>query len=197
MKGKTKEELLRVTIAEIEKVGEGNVRLEDVLREAEASVSSLYHHFGNMRGLLDEAQLARFNASTGDNTKRFRDAANRVKNRKELRELIKVTIEITFSSKRAHSRFSAMNAFGSIFETAGFHDRVAEIERENMAVLVDALDSLRARELISESLDLHAFAAWIMGLTFSRVVPDLLNDPATEEAWVQLTTQAVIHLMEV
>lgn len=81
-KGKTKDEVLRVTIVEIEKVGEGNVRLEDVLREAEASVSSLNHHFGNMRGLPGEAQLARFNASTGDNAQRFRDAANRVKNKK-------------------------------------------------------------------------------------------------------------------
>ena len=195
-KEKTKDALLRVAISAIDEAGEANVRLEDVLRDANASVSSLYHHYGNMRGLLDEAQLARFHASSGDNVREFWNAANRVKNKKELRELVVNIVRESYSPERARNRATALNAFSSILDTPEYNEKVASAERVNIDLLVDALDSLRARGLISKTLDLTAFAAWIMGLRFSRVVPDTMDDVNVEKAWIDITTKAVIHLLE-
>lgn len=195
-KGKTKDALLAVAIKAIDEAGEANVRLEDVLRDANASVSSLYHHFGNMRGLLDEAQLARFHASSGDNVRDFATAANRVKNKKELRTLTIAIVRESFSPERSKNRVTSLNAFASILETPEYNERVALIERENINVLVESLDNLRARGLISDSLDLTAFAAWIMGLRFSRIVADTMNDPKVEELWIAMTTKAILHLLE-
>lgn len=195
-KMKTKDALLAVAIKAIDECGEANVRLEDVLREANASVSSLYHHFGNMRGLLDEAQLARFHSSSGENVRDFASAANRVKNKKELRELVVSIVRESYSPQRMKNRVIALNAFASILETPEYNEKVATAERVNIDLLVDALDSLRARGLISKTLDLTAFAAWIMGLRFSRVVPDTMNDAKVEESWVKMTTSAILHLLE-
>ena len=195
-KEKTKDALLRVAIGAIDEAGEANVRLEDVLRDANASVSSLYHHYGNMRGLLDEAQLARFHASSGENVREFANAANRVKNKKELRELVIRIVRESYSPERARNRATSLNAFSSILDTPEYNEKVAGIERVNIDLLIDALDSLRARDLISKSLDLTAFAAWIMGLRFARVVPDTMNDANVEEAWIDITTRAVLHLLE-
>lgn len=195
-KAKTKDALLRVAISAIDEAGEANVRLEDVLRDANASVSSLYHHYGNMRGLLDEAQLARFHASSGENVREFWNAANRVKNKKELRELVVNIVRESYSPERARNRATSLNAFSSILDTPEYNEKVASAERVNIDLLVDALDSLRARGLISKTLDLTAFAAWIMGLRFARVVPDTMDDVNVEKAWIDITTKAVIHLLE-
>jgi hypothetical protein len=34
-----------------------------------------------------------------------------------------------------------------------------------------------------------------MGLTFSRVIPDILNDDAIIDGWLEMTTQSINHLL--
>jgi AcrR family transcriptional regulator len=192
---KTKDTLLRVAIAAIEEVGEAHVRLEDILRDADASVSSLYHHYGNMRGLLDEAQLARFDAETGDNIKVFYDAVRKVRTKDEFKVLVRETVHEAFSRSRAHNRSSAMNAFGSIFETPEYNARVVALEKANINLLSQAILHAKAQGLTRSDLDVEGFSAWVMGLTFSRVIPDIMNDDAMVESWLEMTTQSINHLL--
>ncbi|CAB4554723.1 unannotated protein [freshwater metagenome] len=192
---KTKDALLRVAIAAIEEVGESHVRLDDVLRDADASVSSLYHHYGNMRGLLDEAQLARFDSFTGHNIKTFHDAVLRVRNKDEFRELIDATVKDLFSRSRRENRATIMNAFGSIFTTPQYDERIVALERQNMEVLSAAIEHARSQGMTRSDLDVMSFSAWAMGLTFSRVIPDILNDEDIIDGWIEMTTQSVHHLL--
>jgi AcrR family transcriptional regulator len=192
---KTKDALLRVAIAAIEEVGEAHVRLDDILRDADASVSSLYHHYGNMRGLLDEAQLARFDAETGDNIKFFHDAVLKVRNKDEFEVLVRNTIEEAFSRSRAHNRSSAMNAFGSIFASPEYNERVVALEKANIDLLSRAILHAKAQGLTRSDLDVEGFSAWVMGLTFSRVIPDIMNDDVMVDSWLEMTTQSINHLL--
>lgn len=192
---KTKDALLRVAIAAIEEVGEAHVRLEDILRDADASVSSLYHHYGNMRGLLDEAQLARFDAETGNNIKVFYDAVLRVANKDEFTVLVRNTVEQAFSRSQAHNRSSAVNAFGSIFKTPNVNERVVELERAHIEMLAHAISHARAKGYVRADLDVDGFSAWIMGLTFSRVIPDIMNDEAIVDSWMEMTVESINHLL--
>ena len=192
---KTKDALLRVAIAAIEEVGEAHVRLEDILRDADASVSSLYHHYGNMRGLLDEAQLARFDAETGDNIKDFYDAVLKVRNKEEFKVVVRVAIHDAYSRSRAHNRSIAMNAFGSIFETPDYNARVVELEKSNIDLLSRALTHAKAQGLTRPDLDVEGLSAWVMGLKFSRVIPDIMDDDAVADSWLEMTTQSLNHLL--
>lgn len=192
---KTKDTLLRVAIAAIEEVGEAHVRLEDILRDADASVSSLYHHYGNMRGLLDEAQLARFDSSTGDNIKTFHDAVIRVRNKDEFRKLIDATVRDLFSRERKENRSTIVNAFGSIFNTPEFDKRVVELEKQNVAMLSVAIEHAKSRGMTRSDLDVVSFSAWAMGLTFSRVISDIMNDDDIIDGWIEMTIDSVNHLL--
>jgi AcrR family transcriptional regulator len=192
---KTKDVLLRVAIAAIEEVGEAHVRLDDILRDADASVSSLYHHYGNMRGLLDEAQLARFDSHTGQNIRAFHDAVIRVRNKDEFRELIAATVKDLFSRERKENRSTIVNAFGSIFKTPEFDQRVVELEGQNIAVLSAALEHAKSRGLTRSDLDAVSFSAWAIGLTFSRVIPDIINDDDIIDGWIDLTIDSINHLL--
>lgn len=192
---KTKQVLLDVAVDQIGKVGEAHVRLEDVLRDAGASVSSLYHHFGSMRGLLDEAQLVRFDADTGENVQRFRDRALQCRDAAEFRTLVITTTASVFSQERARNRSMVMNAFGSIFETPGYHEKVVSLENRNIAVLTEGLRHGKDQGFITTDIDPQALAVWVLGLTFSRVVPDILDDEAAGEGWVRITTTALLNLM--
>lgn len=192
---KTKDALLRVAIAAIKEVGEAHVRLDDILRDADASVSSLYHHYGNMRGLLDEAQLARFDSYTGENIKAFHDAVLRVGNKEEFRELISATVKDLFSRERKENRSTIVNAFGSIFKTPHFDQRVVELERQNIAVLSAAIEHAKLKGLTKSDLDVVSFSAWAAGLTFSRVIPDIMDDDDIIDGWIEMTIDSVNHLL--
>lgn len=194
-KVKTKDVLLQVTVDQINKVGEAHVRLEDILAESGASVSSLYHHFGNMRGLLDEAQLMRFDADTGLNIRNFRDRVMGCRDADEFRALVIATATEIYSPQRARNRSMLMNAFGSIFETPGYHERVVALENENISVLTEAMQHAKDQRFITTDVDPRALAVWVIGLTFSRVIPDLLEDRAAHEGWVGLTISSFLHLM--
>ena len=192
---KTKDALLRVAIAAIEEVGEAHVRLDDILRDADASVSSLYHHYGNMRGLLDEAQLARFDSYTGENIKAFHDAVLRVRDKDEFRALVDATVRNLFSRERRDNRSTIVNAFGSIFKTPQFDQRVVELERQNIAVLSAAIEHAKSRGMTRSDLDVVSFSAWAAGLTFSRVIPDILDDDDIIDGWIEMTIDSVNHLL--
>lgn len=192
---KTKDALLRVAIAAIEEVGEAHVRLEDILRDADASVSSLYHHYGNMRGLLDEAQLARFDSETGNNIKVFYDAVVRVPNKDEFTALVRNTVEQAFSRSRAHNRSSAVNAFGSIFKTPSVNERVVALEKAHVEMLAHAISHAQSKGFVRADLDVEGFSVWVMGLTFSRVIPDIMNDEAMVDSWMEMTVQSINHLL--
>lgn len=192
---KTKDTLLRVAIASIEQVGEAHVRLDDILRDAEASVSSLYHHYGNMRGLLDEAQLARFNSFTGENIKTFHDAVLRVRDKEEFRKLIRATVQDLFSRERMGNRSTIMNAFGSIFETPQYDARIVALQKENIAVLSAAIEHAKSQGMTRSDLDVVGFSAWAVGLTFSRVIPDILDDDKIIDGWLEMTNESINHLL--
>ena len=192
---KTKDALLRVAIAAIEEVGEAHVRLDDILRDADASVSSLYHHYGNMRGLLDEAQLARFDSETGNNIKVFCNAVLRTRNKDEFKVLVRNTVHEAFSSSRAHNRSSAVNAFGSIFEAPNMNKRVVALQRAHIEMLAQAISHARSHGFVRADLDVEGFSAWVIGLTFSRVIPDIMNDEAIVNRWMEMTIESINHLL--
>ena len=194
-KQKTKDVLLRTAIDAIERVGEAHVRLEDVLRDANASVSSLYHHYGNMRGLIDEAQLARFDSETSQNIRNFRDAVIRTRNRDEFAALIDATVQNLFSIDRRSNRSRIINAFGSIFENPAYHDRIVAMQNHNAELLVSAFSVAQERGHVRADLDLRGFAIWALGLTFSRVIPDMMGDEDAGEAWIEMTTASVRTLL--
>lgn len=191
----TKDLLLRVAIEEIDRVGEARVRLDDILRESGVSVSSLYHFYGSMRGLLDEAQLARFDADTGANIKQFHDAVVRCANVEQFRSLVEATVNEVYSKKRARNRSTLMNAFGAIFETPGYQERVVRLEDENIAVLSAAFEHAKRQGFIASDVDNKSLAIWVIGLTFSRVLPDILDDDESVDGWIRITTASLLHVM--
>jgi hypothetical protein len=88
-----------------------------------------------------------------------------------------------------------MSAFGSIFETPDYNARVVELEKSNIDLLARALTHAKAQGLTRPDLDVEGLSAWVMGLKFSRVIPDILDDDAVADSWLEMTTQALNHLL--
>ena len=192
----TRDILLNVTVEQLNVAGEAEIRLENILAEADCSPSSLYHHFGNLRGLLDDAQLVRFSQTLRERTAVFNEAIKEIKTRETLIEFCAKRIdELVTGVDGPLARSRRVDALGSTYMRPDFAKRMGEANTESCEQFAEALRVPQLRGLIDESIDLNAVAHWIQGLFFSRCLVDLSNDDAVGAKWNVLTKQAILAML--
>ena len=191
----TRDALLRITVAQLNEEGEAGVRLEAILAEADCSPSSLYHHFGNLRGLVEEAQIIRFAQIQRMRTEEFRNAIESVETHEELVRFLDTAIEIFLRPDGAPSRSRRANALGSTYARPDFAKRLGEVYMETCESLGAALRVPQSRGLILDTVDTNAFAVWVQGLFFSRVLLELSGDETIGAQWNDLTRRSAYFLI--
>jgi AcrR family transcriptional regulator len=191
----TRDVLLRVTVAELDEGGEEGVRLETILAEADCSPSSLYHHFGNLRGLVDEGQIVRFERQLGARTQVVREGFDSITDRDELIHFSVTVLKSLFDADGAESRSSRANALGSTYKRPDFAKRMGVVLQENCDELAAAFRVAQLRGLILPTIDLKAVAMWVQGMLFGRVLAELIDDDAIQREWDGLTVRAILFTM--
>jgi len=189
----TRDVLLKVTVDQLNIGGEAEIRLENILAEADCSPSSLYHHFGNLRGLLDEAQIVRFSKTLLERTTAFNAAIQEITTREAIVEFCASMIDGLLTGEGGpQARSRRVDALGSTYMRADFAKRMGEAQAESCEQLAAALRVPQLRGLIDASVDLYSLAHWVQGLFFSRVLIELGNDEGVGRKWNELTMRAIL-----
>ncbi|MBU6240281.1 MAG: TetR/AcrR family transcriptional regulator [Acidobacteria bacterium] len=188
----TYDALLNATVEQLNEGGESEIRLENILAAADCSPSSLYHHFGNLRGLLDEAQIVRFSKVLRQRTEALNAAIQNVRTRDELVSFCSDWIDQLLVGDGPIARSRRVDALGSTYMRLDFAKRMGEAQAESCEQLASAIRVPQLRGLIDESLDLYSVAHWIQGLFFSRVLVELGHDDKLGRAWNELTKRAIL-----
>jgi AcrR family transcriptional regulator len=192
----TRDALLKATVEQLNEAGEAEIRLENILAAADCSPSSLYHHFGNLRGLLDDAQIIRFSQTLRERTAAFNLAIQEVKTREALIEFCARRIdELVTGADGPLARSRRVDALGSTYMRPDFAKQMGEANTESCEQFAAALRVPQLRGLIDESVDLNAVAHWVQGLFFSRCLVDLTNDDELGRSWNALTKQAILSVL--
>jgi AcrR family transcriptional regulator len=191
----TRDALLRITIALLNESGEAEIRIESILAEADCSPSSLYHHFGSLRGLIEEAHIARFAQIQRERTAEFRREIEYIETRQELVRFFDAAIEQFFDPIGVISRGRRANALGSTFNRPDFAKRLGEAYMESCEALGQAIRVPQLRGLILPTLDTYSFAVWVQGIFFSRVLIELTGDDVVGARWNAYTKQAAYFLL--
>lgn len=189
--------LLRVMVKTIDEHGEPGVRLEKVLHEANSSVSSMYHHFGNLAGLIEAAQIVRFRRTQQMDLEFFRDGLKEVSTLSEFRELVVTGMSRAFHADRRITRAQRVNVLGRSYQNPHYAEQLRELQREANVALIDALVLAQARDLIPAHVDVELAAAWWATMTSGRYFVELLDDPSLEERWNGLAKQFVFTILEI
>jgi AcrR family transcriptional regulator len=187
--------LLQIMIDELNNVGESEVRLEIILERAQLSPSSLYHHFGNLRGLIEEAHVERYIREVYSNLDGLKKELEDIETKADFVRVVDVTLDALFAQDRMAPRFRRANALGSSYGHPEFAARLASVEREAIVGIVDVLKVAQSRGFARSDLDVVSFSAWATGLTFSRVIPDIMNDDDIIDGWIEMTIDSINHLL--
>lgn len=190
-----REVLLQVMIEALNEVGEAEVRLETILERAQISPSSLYHHFGNLRGLIEEAHVERYIREVYSNLDGLKKQFEDMETRDDFVRIIDENLDILLSDVRKVPRFRRANAFGSSYGHPEFARRIAEVEREANKKTAEVLKVAQYRGFIPRSVDLEAFASWLNASLSGSVVIDQMDDPEYRERWAAMMSASTRYLL--
>ena len=189
--------LLRVMVHTIDEFGEPGVRLEKVLKEANASVSSMYHHFGNLSGLIESAQIIRFRRTQQLDLDYFKEEMKSVTSREEFCGLLKRGMDRAFHENRRIVRSQRVNAAARSYQNPQYAEQLRDLQREANQSLVLALLQAQAKGFIPTNVDLETAAAWWTGTTFGRFFVEILDDASLENRWNELAYNMALVVLNI
>lgn len=172
----TKEAFLRVAIEAIDEAGESNVRLDTILEQVGVSPSSLYHHYGNLNGLIEAAQIERFRRANLGNTLEFKRQTEAAETLEEFKVIVDGLIDLFLSTKRAQARMQRANALGSAFGRPELLEALAEAQRETLVLGTEAMNIAKYKGFIRKDINTAALVAWVDSQTFGLVLVELTQD---------------------
>jgi len=191
----TKAALLKVTMQILDEVGEANVRLEEILRRASASPSSLYHHFGNLRGLVEEAQAERFAGIALRRTEEFAAQIDSLDSREKFAGAADYWISEIVAPEYTMIRRARADALGSAFSNAEFAARIGASLSDAHRRLADILEASPNRRFLRPDFDAYTFAAMFDGMLFSRVLIELGDDESLGASWNRAVRELIFVLL--
>ena len=191
----TKEAMLRIAIEGIDKSGEDGVRLDQVLEEVGVSPSSLYHHYGNLNGLIEAAQIERFRRVNLVNAMELKRSVEAAETLEEFKKLIDLLLETYLNSKRTVPRLQRANALGSAYGRPDMLKRLGESQAEALDIGTEAINIAKYKGFVRKELDSRAFIAWFDSQSFGRVLIEVTQDKKLAVEWNKLAIQAAHVLL--
>jgi AcrR family transcriptional regulator len=191
----TREALIQVTVDALDELGEPNVRLENILATSGVSVSSLYHYFGNLRGLIDAANIVRFSRVYLLDLESTRTSLEKARTRDDFRLMVISVVEDIFSQTRSVNRRRRLLALSGLDNNHDFVASIAEAQRSNAEATSELLAFAKARGFVPDDCDPVSFGVWLSAQAFGLAVTEIMNDDVLNDKWREQTLRAALHLL--
>lgn len=173
--------IIDATIVAIEAGGEPGLRVNDIARDSEVSVATLYHYFGDREGLVVAARQKQYAGSTGIYYEEFSRA---MRGASTCAELSKVLCEFfgqaTSESSRA-MRFLRAEIIGSSRTRPQLAAALREVQEDLATKLTEVFADAQSRGLMRNTISARDIAEFALSIHLGSVLRDLLvleNSPA-------------------
>ena len=191
----TRETLIQVTVDALDELGEPNIRLENILATSGVSVSSLYHYFGNLRGLIDAANVVRFNRIYLLDLVSTRAALDKARTKDDFRKLVVAIVNDIFLPNRSENRRHRLLSLSGIDNNPEFASSIAAAQKANALATAEILVSAKNRGFVPEHFDPIAFGVWFSAQAFGLAVTEIADDESMNDMWREQTLHATLHLL--
>ena len=181
----------------IDEHGESGARVEDIVEKSGHAVSSLYHYFGSIRGLIEATQLERLREVPKDAMAYFRNGMQAVNTPQELRKYVEDTFRQFLATELAVSRVRRLQAVGNSYLNEEFTSAVSETFENSVQETLSVMNMARDKGLVSPEIDLEAYAVWTCSTQMGRTVLDLYGDPIAIEKWMNFTISSALQWLRI
>lgn len=190
------ERIVTATIAAIEAGGEPSLRVNDIARESDVSVATLYHYFGDREGLVVAARVRQYLGSTGVYFDDFMSAVENVKNTDEFAALIRHFFDRSTAPTNRQMRFLRAEIIGSSRTRPQLAASLREIQEDHLRKLSEVFAVAKSRGFIAEHIEPRHVAEFALAINLGSVVPDLVaGDNGSSESLKRLLPLLVDHVL--
>jgi AcrR family transcriptional regulator len=188
----TRDRLLEAAARELDKNPAGPIRLTEVLKTADASPSSLYHFFGSLSGLVQEAKLVRYEqASLIAAFDSFSEAVSAAESREQFADALDEYLEHVAGPTRTPARRARASAVLAAANDADVRDRLWETQSHLYAALEGVLSSAVARGFVPAGIDTAGVVHFSDALFFGYLLSETLDQPRLREQWYRHARESI------
>jgi len=188
----TRERLIAAASNVLARNPAGPVRLTEVLADADASPSSLYHFFGSLSGLVQEAKIARFEQTTLiEAYDTFKAAVLAATTRLQLADALDAYLEHMAGATRTPARRARASAVLSASSDDVIRDRLWETQVHLYTALIDVLSTAVDKGFISEEVDMLGLVHFTDALFFGYLLTEALDRPMLRSHWYRHARESI------
>ena len=166
--------IVDATVAAIEAGGEPGLRVNDIARDSDVSVATLYHYFGDREGLVVAARQKQYAGSTGIYYDAFARAVREATTCAELSTVLCAFFgQATSESSRA-MRFLRAEIIGSSRTRPQLAAALREVQEDLAAKLAEVFADAQERGLLRRTISARDIAEFALAIHLGSVLPDLL-----------------------
>lgn len=187
--------ILDITVSMLDELGEAGIRTHQIADEAGVSVPTLYHHFGNREGLIEEAQVERFIRAFRADAKRFGEAMKTCTTRDGLEAALRDLFAARDTEERALVRWKRLNALGSTYARPTLAHRITQAHNELVTEIALAMLPLQRTGLLRQDIDLRAVIAWYNGAILGKNLAQIPGSDIDVAQWERTMNEAVFAVL--
>lgn len=170
----TIDRIVDATITSIEVGGEPSLRVNDIARDSDVSVATLYHYFGDREGLVVAARLKQYEGSTGIHFDAFAQAAGAAADAAAFASVVRMFFERSIADADKSIRFLRAEIIGSSRTRPQLAASLREIQADHVERLAGVFQAGRDRGFVSTKVAPHDIAEFALAMHVGSVLPDLI-----------------------
>ena len=191
----TQQRLLNAAVRVLDVGGEQAIRVQEIADAAGVTKPSVYHFFGSREGLIERAQVERYQRGFGEIIDAMAQALQRCTTREEFFSVVTDYINLAYSDARKIVRRQRVAVLGSAQSRSALAETLADAQDLTDHALASALRIGQTKGWIRPELDLVVFSDWFLAQTNGRILVDIARDESLEKEWSRISTRAALALL--
>lgn len=179
----------------IDEGGEGSVNVHRVAKEAGVTVPSLYHFFGNREGLVEEAQVHRFEEGLRLVGISLDEVLAGATTKKQYRDTIRKWLVSVTGANNSNFRRTRTTVIASAVNNPSLAARIAEIQDTHVRRMGTFLSYGTKKGWVDADIDIEAVIFWTITQLNGRMIIELDPKNRYSDSWNALFIKSIMQAL--
>ncbi len=191
----TQQRLLNAAVRVLDVGGEQAIRVQEIADAAGVTKPSVYHFFGSREGLIERAQVERYQRGFAEVIDVMAQELQQCTTRDEFFSVVVGYINLAYSDPRKIVRRHRVAGLGSAQSRSALAETLADAQDLTDHALASALRIGQTKCWIRPELDLVVFSDWFLAQTNGRILVDIVEDESVTQQWNRMSAMAALTLL--
>ncbi len=170
-----------------------NIALTDVMQAADVARATVYHHFGDLEGLIGTATLRLYCRNVRDDLAAIEQIVEGTTSVNEFADQLRLITGIATGAERRQYRLLRASCIDYARDRPALSQQLADIQMSLTDDLAKTIAKAQRKQLIRKDLDPRALAVFIQAYSLGKLVDDVAALQTSVGDWDHLIDTLVIQ----